>query len=123
MPTQVTQPPTQTVESPVLTEDGTFTGFADRRSVVAVMESAFRPEAAEATQLVSGKYETVGKLGQGGGGQVLKVLDRDLRREVAMKMLLPQHREIGGGIPEDVLLRFILCTISASMATDIFISR
>src|SRR4051812_11930362 len=107
MPTQVTQPPTQTVESPVLTEDGTFTGFADRRSVVAVMESAFRPEAAEATQLVSGKYETVGKLGQGGGGQVLKVLDRDLRREVAMKMLLPQHREGGGGIPEDVLLRFI----------------
>src|SRR3954470_5790952 len=107
VPTQMTQPPTQTIESPVLTEDGTFTGFADRRSVVAVMESAFRPEAAEATQLVSGKYETVGKLGQGGGGQVLKVLDRDLRREVAMKMLLPQHREGGGGIPEDVLLRFI----------------
>src|SRR3954468_6468257 len=107
MPTQMTQTPTQSIESPMLTEDGTFTGFADRRSVVAVMESAFRPEAAEATQLVSGKYETVGKLGQGGGGQVLKVLDRDLRREVAMKMLLPQHREGGGGIPEDVLLRFI----------------
>src|SRR3954470_5714356 len=107
MPTQMTQTPTQSIESPMLTEDGTFTGFLDRRSVVAVMESAFRPEAAEATQLVSGKYETVGKLGQGGGGQVLKVLDRDLRREVAMKMLLPQHREGGGGIPEDVLLRFI----------------
>jgi eukaryotic-like serine/threonine-protein kinase len=71
-----------------------------------VMESALRPDMAEASALEASKYETVGKLGQGGGGQVLKVLDRDLRREVAMKMLLPQHRE-GGGIPEDVLLRFI----------------
>jgi serine/threonine protein kinase len=103
--TKMSQTPTR-VEAPMLTEEGTFTGFEDRRSVVAVMEGALRPEAAEATALVSGKYETVGKLGQGGGGQVLKVLDRDLRREVAMKMLLQQHRE-GGGIPEDVLLRFI----------------
>ena len=107
-PAKMSQMPTHpAVESPVLTEEGTFTGFVDRRSVVAVMESALRPEAAEATELVAGKYETVGKLGQGGGGQVLKVLDRDLRREVAMKMLLPQHREGAAGIPEDVLLRFI----------------
>jgi eukaryotic-like serine/threonine-protein kinase len=103
--TKMSQTPTQ-FETPMLTEEGTFTGFAERRSVVAVMEGALRPEAADAMSLLSGKYETVGKLGQGGGGQVLKVLDRDLRREVAMKMLLPQHRE-GGGIPEDVLLRFI----------------
>ena len=79
--TKMSQMPTQrSVESPVLTEEGTFTGFVDRRSVVAVMETALRPEAAEATELVAGKYETVGKLGQGGGGQVLKVLDRDLRQ-------------------------------------------
>jgi eukaryotic-like serine/threonine-protein kinase len=104
--TKMSATPTQTIESPMLTEEGTFTGFADRRSVVGVMESALRPDMAEASALEASKYETVGKLGQGGGGQVLKVLDRDLRREVAMKMLLPQHRE-GGGIPEDVLLRFI----------------
>jgi len=68
------------------------------------METALRPDAEAAeSESVAGKYETVGKLGQGGGGQVLKVLDRDLRREVAMKMLLPQHREGAAGIPEDVL--------------------
>ena len=106
-PTKVSQMLTQpNVEAPVLTEEGTFTGFVDRRSVVAVMETALRPDV-EAAEAAAGKYETVGKLGQGGGGQVLKVLDRDLRREVAMKMLLPQHREDGAGIPEDVLLRFI----------------
>jgi eukaryotic-like serine/threonine-protein kinase len=102
--TKMSQTPTQ-VETPMLTEEGTFTGFQDRRSVVSVMEGTLRPDASESS-LEASKYETVGKLGQGGGGQVLKVLDRDLRREVAMKMLLPQHRE-GGGIPEDVLLRFI----------------
>jgi len=107
--TKMSHLPTQpAVESPVLTEEGTFTGFVDRRSVVAVMETALRPDAeATESESVAGKYETVGKLGQGGGGQVLKVLDRDLRREVAMKMLLPQHREGAAGIPEDVLLRFI----------------
>jgi serine/threonine-protein kinase len=104
-PTKMSSMPTQTVESPMLTEEGTFTGFFDRRSVVSVMEGAFRPDVADAD--AAGKYETVGKLGQGGGGQVLKVLDRDLRREVAMKMLLPQHRDGASGIPEDVLLRFI----------------
>jgi eukaryotic-like serine/threonine-protein kinase len=92
-------------DAPRLTDEGTFLGFEDRRSVVAVMEAALHPDSAETITLLGGRYETVAKLGQGGGGQVIKVLDRDLRREVAMKMLLPAHKQ--GGVPEDVLLRFV----------------
>ena len=47
-PTKMSSMPTQTVESPMLTEEGTFTGFFDRRSVVSVMEGAFRPDVADA---------------------------------------------------------------------------
>src|SRR5512133_3565399 len=35
------------------------------------------------------RYETVGQLGQGGMGEVLKVTDNDIRRTVALKRLLP----------------------------------
>lgn len=37
---------------------------------------------------VEGRYELRGLLGQGGMGQVLRVFDRDLRRTLAMKVLL-----------------------------------
>jgi serine/threonine protein kinase/formylglycine-generating enzyme required for sulfatase activity len=70
-----------------------------RRSVVAMIEGN---SAAAAPALAKDKYEVVGKLGQGGVGEVLKVVDRDLKREVAMKMLLPQSAS-----QEDSLIRFV----------------
>ena len=69
----------------------------DRRSVLAALKPG-----AHADQLHDTKYEVVGKLGQGGVGEVLKVIDRDLKREVAMKMLLPTAAR-----SEDSLIRFI----------------
>ena len=48
------------------------------------------------------KYEVKSKLGAGGMGEVYKVLDRDLRREVAMKKL----RAGVSGLEED-MLRFV----------------
>jgi serine/threonine protein kinase len=36
------------------------------------------------------KYEFVGEIGSGGMGEVVLVNDRDLRREVAMKVLRPE---------------------------------
>jgi eukaryotic-like serine/threonine-protein kinase len=69
----------------------------DRRSVLAALKPG-----AHVDQLHDTKYEVVGKLGQGGVGEVLKVIDRDLKREVAMKMLLPRAAET-----EDSLIRFI----------------
>jgi eukaryotic-like serine/threonine-protein kinase len=39
------------------------------------------------------KYDFAGLLGKGGMGQVLLVTDNDIRRRVAMKLLLPQHRQ------------------------------
>src|SRR5437588_5115706 len=74
--------------------------FEERRSVLGAFQKA--SEKAGATPQKS-KYEVIGKLGQGGVGEVLKVLDRDLKREVAMKMLLNQER----GISEDSLIRFV----------------
>src|SRR3954452_1944150 len=52
--TKMSQTPTQ-FETPMLTEEGTFPGFAERRSVVAVMTAAVRPKAADAMSLLSGK--------------------------------------------------------------------
>ncbi|MCU1286511.1 MAG: serine/threonine protein kinase [Acidobacteriales bacterium] len=73
----------------------------ERRSVIAMIQGGSNTCAA--ASLLKDKYEVVGKLGQGGVGEVLKVLDRDLKREVAMKMLLKQER----GVSEDSLIRFI----------------
>src|SRR5436190_8383913 len=46
-------------------------------------------------QLYAGRYEIRGILGQGGMGQVLRAFDRQLQREVAIKVALdtPQARE------------------------------
>ena len=76
----------------------TPTLFEERRSVLALVQGA-RTDADPASMLKQ-KYEVKGKLGQGGMGEVLKVLDRDLKREVAMKMLLSQESD-------DSLIRFI----------------
>lgn len=80
-----------------LAEDGSLKGFGERRSVVATIEwpTGTDPEGGPIR-----KYERKTTIGKGGMGEVLKVLDRDLRREVAMKMLRPQRE--GGVSPEDV---------------------
>src|SRR5262245_6353856 len=71
-----------------LSESGLLTGFGERRSVVATIEwpTGNDPEGGPIR-----KYEKKTTIGKGGMGEVLKVLDRDLRREVAMKMLRPQR--------------------------------
>src|SRR4051812_43118854 len=74
--------------------------FEERRSVLAVFH---RVDEKTESVTESSKYEVLGKLGQGGVGEVLKVLDRDLKREVAMKMLLEQE----GGVSEAALIRFV----------------
>ncbi len=77
--------------------------FEDRPSVVAILRLAGLAAQAAATAPVR-KYEVTGKLGQGGVGEVLKVADRDLEREVAMKMLLAER---GGTVSDDTLSRFL----------------
>lgn len=72
----------------------------ERRSVLALLEGGGADSPAAA--LLGKKYEEVGKLGQGGVGEVVKVLDRDLKREVAMKRLLPESMQ-----SEDALIRFV----------------
>ena len=89
---------TEEISGATLTSIGTLA--EERRSVVAMFEnggSAPAPAERDGT-----KYETIGKLGQGGVGEVLKVIDRDLKREVAMKRLLPHSAQ-----QEDALIRFI----------------
>ena len=73
---------------------------ADRLSVLALLQT--KVPGAVCGDPGKEKYEVVGKLGQGGVGQVLKVVDRDLKREVAMKMLLPEAMQ-----SSDSLIRFV----------------
>src|SRR5262245_25929102 len=80
-----------------ISESGLLTGFGERRSVVATIEW---PTGADPEGGPIRKYEKKTTIGKGGMGEVLKVLDRDLRREVAMKMLRPQRE--GAAAAEDV---------------------
>jgi len=41
----------------------------------------------------TGQFLVGDELGRGGQGKILRTTDRDLRRQVAMKVLLPQHRD------------------------------
>ena len=78
-----------------------------RRSVVARISPGGHLEAPEsAAEVAPGspgadfspaeeKYELVGEIGSGGMGEVMLVHDRDLRREVAMKLIREEH----GGNP------------------------
>lgn len=45
--------------------------------------------------LAGEKYEVLGEIGAGGMGEVMLVHDRDLRREVAMKLLRPELADNG----------------------------
>lgn len=84
-----------------LSEDGLLKGFAERRSVVAGIEwpTGTDPEGGHIR-----KYQKKTTIGKGGMGEVLKVLDRDLRREVAMKMLRPQRDT---GVSAEDVFRFM----------------
>ena len=81
-----------------------LSGFDQRRSVVAALERMGGTDPETGQLIPVYKYEMKGKLGQSGMGEVHKVLDRDLRREVAMKMLRPKG---GTAIGEEEMLRFI----------------
>ncbi len=89
----ITPRPSSASSAPTVSAD-------DRPSVLALLKTA--SPGAVADDLGKEKYEVVGKLGQGGVGQVLKVVDRDLKREVAMKMLLPEQMQ-----SSDSLIRFV----------------
>src|SRR5262249_38742422 len=82
-------------------ESGLLTGCGERRSVVATIEwpTGNDPEGGPIR-----KYEKKTTIGKGGMGEVLKVLDRDLRREVAMKMLRPQRE---GTVSAEDVFRFM----------------
>src|SRR5438105_8408138 len=80
---------------------GALSGFEARASVVAALERLGGTDASGERIGVT-KYEVKSKLGAGGMGEVYKVLDRDLRREVAMKKL----RAGVSGLEED-MLRFV----------------
>ena len=84
-----------------ISESGLLTGFGERRSVVATIEwpTGNDPEGGPIR-----KYEKKTTIGKGGMGEVLKVLDRDLRREVAMKMLRPQRE---GVVSAEDVFRFM----------------
>src|SRR4051812_34968698 len=71
----------------------------ERKSVIAMLQGSIRSGAGTAAE--PEKYQEVKKIGQGGVGEVVKVLDRDLKREVAMKRLLDQ------GTGDDSLIRFV----------------
>jgi serine/threonine protein kinase/formylglycine-generating enzyme required for sulfatase activity len=101
---QQTQPVTQQITQPV-TQGATTTLSEQRQSVLAMLRPAAAGDGASASPHRE-KYEVVGELGKGGVGQVLKVVDRDLKREVAMKMLLPAG-EKGAAQTHDTLIRFI----------------
>jgi len=83
-------------------QSGALSGFEQRRSVVAALERLGAADPTTGERALVYKYEVKNKLGAGGMGEVYKVLDRDLRREVAMKKLRPGS----GGLEED-MLRFI----------------
>jgi serine/threonine-protein kinase len=99
----MTAPVPGSQSAPASSQSASMTGGEARRSVVASLRAGSGVGRAGGMEANVTKYQVVGKLGQGGMGQVLKVLDRDLKREVAMKLLISQ----GGPGGDDTLLRFI----------------
>jgi serine/threonine-protein kinase len=71
-------------------------GFGRRSVVIMVGEGGeLVPVRAEGSEFVPAeeKYEVEGRIGRGGMGDVLLVADRDLRRQIAMKVLRPEIAE------------------------------
>src|ERR1051326_300666 len=97
--------PSQAVATPAPPAGSSILGgFEQRQSVVAALEKFGHTDPVTGEWVPVYKYEIKSKLGQGGMGEVYKVLDRDLRREVAMKRLRPQAAM---GAAEEDLLRFV----------------
>jgi serine/threonine-protein kinase len=68
-------------------------GFGRRSVVIMVGEGGeLVPRRSEGDEFVPAdeKYEVEGRIGRGGMGDVLLVADRDLRRQIAMKVLRPE---------------------------------
>lgn len=61
-------------------------------SVVASSEGITAPAARPSTQV---RYDLVGEIGRGGGGDVFEVKDNDLKRHVALKRLRKEHIDRG----------------------------
>jgi serine/threonine protein kinase/formylglycine-generating enzyme required for sulfatase activity len=95
----VSRPPDSTLTIRTITEE--------RRSVVAMLQSPVDAPSTSTPVATQQKYEIAGELGKGGVGRVLKVVDRDLKREVAMKMLLPAALAGNDAQRRDALVRFI----------------
>jgi hypothetical protein len=55
-----------------------------------------------------GRYEVVGELARGSMGRVLRALDPNLERQVALKVLAPLHLASAEGEPEELRRRFLL---------------
>ena len=55
----------------------------------------------ERGELIAGRYELVERLGRGGMGEVWTCRDRELRRDVAVKLLM-----LDDAVPPDVPQRF-----------------
>lgn len=72
-----------------------------RESVLSESKGASRGGAPEFAP-APGKYSVEGPIGRGGMGEILLVTDRDLRRQVAMKVLLPEVAD-----DEEVRLHFV----------------
>src|SRR5438105_4899241 len=84
----------------------TRTFSEERQSVLAFVQTS-SAENGRAETPFTHKYEILGELGRGGAGEVVCVLDRDLKREVAMKRLLAQSQGGATVASRDGLIRFI----------------
>jgi serine/threonine protein kinase len=108
-PTELmTQKLTDNADQTLILNDAavTQTITEERRSVLDIVQSSGIGQNTPGTTLKE-KYEVLGELGRGGMGEVLRVRDRDLKRDVAMKRLLANpHAGQSVGTRDD-LIRFI----------------
>ncbi len=70
------------------------------------LSSAARLESLASTR-THARYQPEGELGRGGMGAVLKVFDTDLRRNLAMKVILPSNTAEGSAVDPVALARFL----------------
>ncbi|MHC4934548.1 MAG: serine/threonine-protein kinase [Planctomycetota bacterium] len=73
-----------------------------RRSVIQWVDSKTTEEEKRDFELAPDKYSIDAEIGKGGMGEVMLVTDRDLRRQVAMKIIRPDVAE-----SRDLLMHFV----------------